>query len=63
MTKTAALEVAKLNIRVDDVSPGAIYTDILDNFIGYRDDVKIKLVSKYPLSRALVDYAKVSTPI
>jgi len=51
LTKAAALEVAGQNIRVNAISPGAIHTDILDNFIGGRDDVKTRLVSKYPLGR------------
>jgi NAD(P)-dependent dehydrogenase (short-subunit alcohol dehydrogenase family) len=34
LTKTAALEVARQNIRVNTVSPAAIQTDMLDRFVG-----------------------------
>ena len=34
LTKSAALELAKDNIRVNAVSPGAVETELFDRFVG-----------------------------
>jgi NAD(P)-dependent dehydrogenase (short-subunit alcohol dehydrogenase family) len=52
LTKTAALEVAKSNIRVNAVSPAAIDTAMFDRFTGNRNPDVIKyLESMHPIGR------------
>lgn len=52
LTKTAALEVAKNNIRVNAVSPGAIETPMFDRFTGNRNpDALNYMASLHPVGR------------
>ncbi len=52
LTKAAALEVAKSNIRVNTVSPGGVDTDMLDRFTGGRNaDAMAWMNSMHPLGR------------
>lgn len=49
LTKSAALEVAKKNIRINAVCPGAIDTALLKNFIT-KDEIK-EVAASHPLGR------------
>lgn len=49
LTRTAAVECATYNIRVNSVSPDAVGSNI---FAGLPDDLKIKIANAYPLQRA-----------
>ncbi|MBN8645711.1 MAG: glucose 1-dehydrogenase [Planctomycetes bacterium] len=52
LTKTAAMEVAKQNIRVNSVSPAAIETDMFDRFTGNRNpDAVGYMTSLHPIGR------------
>ncbi|HYD01961.1 MAG TPA: glucose 1-dehydrogenase [Phycisphaerales bacterium] len=52
LTKTAALEVAKNNIRVNAVSPAAIDTEMLDRFTGGKSpDAMAWMQSVHPVGR------------
>ncbi|HZW06095.1 MAG TPA: glucose 1-dehydrogenase [Phycisphaerales bacterium] len=52
LTKTAALEVAKNNIRVNTVSPAAIDTEMLDRFTGGKSpDAMAWMQSVHPVGR------------
>lgn len=52
LTKSAALEVAKQNIRVNAVSPGAIDTAMFDRFTGNKQPEAIKYMeSMHPIGR------------
>lgn len=50
LTKTAALEVAKNNIRVNAVSPAAIETEMYDRF-ATSDDARNYMASLHPIGR------------
>lgn len=49
LTRTAAIECAPYNIRVNSISPDAVSSDI---FAMLPDDLKIKIANAYPLQRA-----------
>ena len=49
LTRTAAIECAEHNIRVNSISPDAVSSDI---FAALPDDLKIKIANSYPLQRA-----------
>jgi NAD(P)-dependent dehydrogenase (short-subunit alcohol dehydrogenase family) len=52
LTKTAALEVAKNNIRVNTVSPGGVDTEMLDRFTGGKSaDAMAWMKSVHPVGR------------
>lgn len=51
LTKTAALEYAERNIRVNAVCPGAIQTPMIDRFAGSDPSAKAALASNAPLAR------------
>jgi NAD(P)-dependent dehydrogenase (short-subunit alcohol dehydrogenase family) len=51
LTKSAALEGASYNVRVNAVAPGPIETEMLKRFAG-SDDRKAGLISGVPLKRA-----------
>lgn len=51
MTKCAALECAKENIRVNAVSPAAIETEMYDRFTGNDSDTKKQLAALHPMGR------------
>jgi NAD(P)-dependent dehydrogenase (short-subunit alcohol dehydrogenase family) len=52
LTKTAALEVARQNIRVNAVSPAAIETEMLDRFTGNNSETASYLANLHPIGRA-----------
>lgn len=49
LTRTAAIECAEYNIRVNSISPDAVSSDI---FAVLPDELKIKIANAYPLQRA-----------
>lgn len=51
LTKTAALEYAERNIRVNAVCPGAIQTPMIDRFAGANPAAKNALASGAPMAR------------
>ena len=51
LTKTAALEHAKDNIRVNAVCPGAIQTAMIDRFVHEDARAKQQLIAQHPLGR------------
>ncbi|MGD9690385.1 MAG: glucose 1-dehydrogenase [Phycisphaerales bacterium] len=55
LTRTAALETAKLKVRVNAVSPAAIETDMMDRFVaavGNADQVREQFKALHPIGRA-----------
>lgn len=51
LTKTAALENAKNNIRINAVCPGVIKTAMIDRIIGKEKEVEKQYVSMEPIGR------------
>lgn len=51
LTKTAALENAKSNIRINAVCPGVIQTPMVDRFIHGEAQIRIQLVEGEPVGR------------
>lgn len=51
LTKTAALEYAKQNIRVNAVCPGVIKTPMIDRFTGNNKEVEQQFASQEPIGR------------
>jgi len=51
LTKTAALEYARLNIRVNSICPGAIQTPMIDRFTGPEAHSKEGLIALHPMGR------------
>lgn len=51
LTKNAALEYAKLGIRVNAVCPGVIETPMIDRFTGKRKEVEKQFESMEPIGR------------
>lgn len=51
LTKTAALEFAKANIRVNAVCPGVIQTPMIDRFVHGEAQVRNQLVAGEPVGR------------
>ncbi len=52
LTKSAALEVAKSNIRINAVSPGAIVTDMWDRFTESDKEKQNYMIGLHPVGRA-----------
>ena len=52
LTKSAALEVAAMGIRVNAVAPGPVATDMLDRFTGGDAQAKAGLLNMIPAKRA-----------
>ena len=51
LTKAAALEFAKQNIRINAVAPGVIATEMLDRFAGKEGEMRDSLASITPAGR------------
>jgi NAD(P)-dependent dehydrogenase (short-subunit alcohol dehydrogenase family) len=51
LTKTAALEVAKSNIRVNAVSPGGIQTDMFERFASSHEGMEEQMIQLHPVGR------------
>jgi NAD(P)-dependent dehydrogenase (short-subunit alcohol dehydrogenase family) len=51
LTKTAALEVAKSNIRVNAVSPGGIQTDMFGRFASSHEGMEEQMIQLHPVGR------------
>jgi NAD(P)-dependent dehydrogenase (short-subunit alcohol dehydrogenase family) len=51
LTKTAALEYAKLGIRVNSVCPGIIKTPMIDRFTGKKKEVEQQFENQEPIGR------------
>ncbi len=51
LTKTAALEYAKANIRVNAVCPGVIHTPMVDRFVGGDTEAMTALIAGEPIGR------------
>lgn len=51
LTKTAALEYAKANIRVNAVCPGVIQTPMIDRATGKNEAQKLGLITSEPMGR------------
>lgn len=51
LTRTASLETAKQNIRVNSVSPGAIQTEMFDRFTGQQSAAVEYMTSLHPIGR------------
>lgn len=52
LTKSAALEVARENIRINAVSPGAIQTDMWERFTGADAAKQDYMIGLHPIGRA-----------
>lgn len=52
LTKSAALEVAAMGIRVNAVAPGPIQTPMLDRFTGGNADAKAGMLAMLPAKRS-----------
>jgi NAD(P)-dependent dehydrogenase (short-subunit alcohol dehydrogenase family) len=52
LTKSAALEFAKSNIRVNVVCPGAIETAMFERFAGNKPEFRERMLDMHPLGRA-----------
>jgi len=51
LTKTTALECAKLGIRVNAVCPGAIKTAMIDRITGKKKEVEEQFTAMEPIGR------------
>lgn len=51
LTKSAALDYAKLGIRINAVNPGAIETEMYDRAFAGKEELKAEIAAKYPLGR------------
>ncbi|WP_407892229.1 SDR family oxidoreductase [Scytonema sp. NUACC26] len=51
MTKTAALEYAKLGIRVNAVAPAFITTPMVNRFVGATSERRDNLAALHPIGR------------
>lgn len=51
LTKTAALEYATRNIRINAVCPGAIETPMLERFMGTSEDGRAQMIATEPMGR------------
>jgi NAD(P)-dependent dehydrogenase (short-subunit alcohol dehydrogenase family) len=51
LTKAAALEHAKSGIRINAVSPGAVYTEMMERFVGGSEEMKAAFAAMHPMGR------------
>ncbi|MZR61438.1 glucose 1-dehydrogenase [Alcanivorax sp. DP30] len=51
LTRTAAIEYAEQNIRVNAVCPGAIKTEMIDRITGQEPDVEAQFAGLHPMNR------------
>lgn len=51
LTKSAALEYAKLGIRINAICPGVIHTEMIDRLTGRNSDVEKQFVNLEPMGR------------
>lgn len=51
LTKTAAFENAKKNIRINAVCPGVIHTDMIDRITGQDKEVEKQYINMEPVGR------------
>jgi NAD(P)-dependent dehydrogenase (short-subunit alcohol dehydrogenase family) len=51
LTRSIAVEVAKHNIRVNAVAPGAVQTDMIDRFAGKEGEGRSDLIARHPIGR------------
>ncbi|MCK0152131.1 SDR family oxidoreductase [Alcanivorax sp. S6407] len=51
LTRTAALEYAEQNIRVNAVCPGAIKTEMIDRITGETPDMEAQFAALHPMNR------------
>jgi NAD(P)-dependent dehydrogenase (short-subunit alcohol dehydrogenase family) len=51
LTKTAALEFAKSNIRINAVCPGVIKTPMIDRLTGHKKEAEDQYASMEPIGR------------
>ena len=51
LTKTAAIEYARANIRINAICPAYTRTPMLDRVVSTKPELKEKLVSRVPLGR------------
>lgn len=52
LTKSVALEYAKVGIRINAVSPGAVETDLLERVFKDNQQVREQLMAMHPIGRA-----------
>lgn len=52
LTKSAALEYAKSNIRINAIGPGAIETDMLERFVGDNKQFRQTIKTMHPIGRS-----------
>jgi len=51
LTKAAAIEYAKANIRINAVAPGVVKTDLADRAFGATEEVNQRLAAQHPIGR------------
>ncbi|HHW10620.1 MAG TPA: SDR family oxidoreductase [Firmicutes bacterium] len=51
LTKTAALDYVKSNIRVNAVCPGVVRTNMVEKFVGSNPEVEAQLMAMQPIGR------------
>jgi NAD(P)-dependent dehydrogenase (short-subunit alcohol dehydrogenase family) len=51
LTRTAAIEYAKRNIRVNAICPGAIETPMIDRFVAEGSEARSELIAAHPMGR------------
>lgn len=51
LTRSIAVEVARQNIRVNAVAPGAIQTDMIDRSVGKEGEARDDLIARHPIGR------------
>ncbi|PMB51038.1 short chain dehydrogenase [Fischerella thermalis CCMEE 5201] len=52
LTKAAAIEYAKLGIRINAISPGTVITDLFERSLGKDPQMKEQIMAMHPIGRA-----------